>query len=97
MYEENQLLYTPLSGGQSHLSSFQPHVDTANTITVLYEREHFPEMKKMTIAQNSKETRVGIKDGNGIDLCSVYPANNPHIYVRELQIIVHHISLDRLR
>ena len=39
-------------------------------------------MKKnvgMTIAQKSKETRVGIKDGNGIDLCSVY---NPHIYIR---------------
>ena len=37
-------------------------------------------MKKnvgMTIAQKSKETRVGKKDENGISLCSVYPANNP--------------------
>ena len=30
----------------------------------------------MTIAQESKECR-----GNGINLCSVYPANNPNIYV----------------
>ena len=34
----------------------------------------------MTIAQKNKETRVGIKDGNRINLCSVYPANNPYIY-----------------
>ena len=37
----------------------------------------FREMKKdvgMTTAQKSKET-------NGINLCSVYPANNPYIYV----------------
>ena len=31
----------------------------------------------MSIAQKSKETRVGMKDGNGINLYSVYPANNP--------------------
>ena len=28
----------------------------------------------MTIARKSKETRVGMKDGNGINLYSVYPA-----------------------
>ena len=38
-------------------------------------------MKKdvgMTTAQKSKETR------NGINLCSVYPANNPYIYVSQV-------------
>ena len=38
-------------------------------------------MKKMygmTIAQKSKETSGRMKDGNGINLCSVYPANNPY-------------------
>ena len=34
----------------------------------------------MTIARKSKETRVGMKDGNGINLCSIYLANNPYIY-----------------
>ena len=32
----------------------------------------------MTIAPKSKETKVGMKDGNGINLCSVYPADNPY-------------------
>ena len=32
----------------------------------------------MTIAQKSKETTLGMKDGNGINLCSLYPA---YIYV----------------
>ena len=39
-------------------------------------------MKKdvgMTTAQKSKENK---KDGNGINLCSVYPANNPYIIRR---------------
>ena len=41
------------------------------------------EMKKdvgMITAQKSKETRR-MEDGNGINLCSAYPANNPYIYV----------------
>ena len=49
-------------------------------------KNFFHEMKKkikknvgMTITQKSKETRVG--SGNGINLCSVYPANNPYIYI----------------
>ena len=38
----------------------------------------------MTIAQKSKEIRVGMKDEgrNGINLCSVYPANNPYVRIR---------------
>ena len=44
--------------------------------------KYFREMKKKkAIARKSKETRVGMKDGNGINLCSVYPANNPYIYI----------------
>ena len=38
----------------------------------------------MTIAQKSKETRVETKDGNGINLCSVYPANNPYTCIYDL-------------
>ena len=43
-------------------------------------KKHFREMKKnvgMTFAQKSKEIRVG--SGNGINLCCIYPANNPYI------------------
>ena len=29
---------------------------------------------------SKKETRVGMKDGSGINFCSVYPANDPYIY-----------------
>ena len=43
--------------------------------------KHFCEMKKknvgMTVVLKSKEIRVGMKERNGIDLSSVYPANNP--------------------
>ena len=41
-------------------------------------KKHFCEMKKveMTIAQG-----VGMKDGNWINLHSVYPANNPYITI----------------
>ena len=52
---------------------------------IIKEREKRPGTSKgknisvRTIAQESKETRVGMKDGNGINLCSVYPANNPYI------------------
>ena len=41
----------------------------------------FHEIEKnigLTVAQKSKETRVGMKDGNGINLCS---ANNPYIII----------------
>ena len=45
--------------------------------SIIIREKAFREMKKdvgMTTTQNKK-------DGNGINLCSVYPANNPYIYV----------------
>ena len=47
-------------------------------------------MKKnvgMTIAEKSKETRVGMKDGNGINLCYVY-----HIHICRVACSNGHIS-----
>ena len=43
----------------------------------------YKEMKKnvgMTIAQEAMKG-IGMKDGNGINLCPVYPANNPYIII----------------
>ena len=51
----------------------------------------YNEGKKISVKMRddqSKETRVGMKDGNRINRCSVYPANDPYIYVRVAQIIV---------
>ena len=71
------------------------HIETLYIAKTIKERKKdqeqvreksFPEMKKdvgMTTAQKSKETR----NGNGINLCSVYPANNPYIYVHYYTII----------
>ena len=41
----------------------------------------------MTIARKSKETRVGMKDANRINLCSAYPANNPYIAIRTFNTV----------
>ena len=44
------------------------------------------EMKKknvgMTIARKSKETKVGMKDGNGINLCSANSPSYTHYYLK---------------
>ena len=57
----------------------------------------FREMKKdvgMTTAQKSKETRR-MEMGSIFVLCSVYPANNPYIYVRRVASVVMYVRICR--
>ena len=65
------------------LDSTRVYLLNFNTKKLLFKEKRpgtIPRNVGMPIAQKSKETMVGMKDGNGINLCSVYPANNPYIY-----------------
>ena len=43
-------------------------------------------MKKDVGMTTAPKSKVGMKNRNGINLCSVYPANNPYIYVHYLKL-----------